>query len=69
MQSFTHVYACIQACKPKINIFPCNLCTAKLYKVMLNECAEWEAMDITSVFDITKYIPNAIKKVLNTVAS
>ena len=36
---------------------------AKLYKVMLNECVEWEAVDIANVFDITKYIPDAVKKV------
>ena len=40
-----------------------HFCTAKLYKVMLNKCVEWEAVDITNVFDITKYIPDAVKKV------
>ena len=30
---------------------------------MLNECVEWEAVDITNVFDIAKYIPDAVKKV------
>ena len=40
-----------------------HFCTAKLYKAMLNECVEWEAVDITNVLDITKYIPDAVKKV------
>ena len=30
---------------------------------MVNECVDWEAVDITSVFDITKFIPDAIRKV------
>ena len=30
---------------------------------MINEFVEWKAVDITTVFDIAKYIPDAVKKV------